>query len=472
MLKSYFKLTIRSLWNNRLVSSINLLGLSLGIACCLLLVMYVKHEYAIDKSLTDGDRIHRVLIQETGSNARKIALTGKTAFTDFKENYSSLESALRIRNFDYNMSPSNDSKKEVNVEFLFASANFFDFFGFPLLHGDEESALDGPSSIVLTASTALKLFGKTDVVGETLTIDAAAYFIFKKDLVVTAVAKDIENSHIEFEAIIPWAMTEPGGRIVADALFSKSLYNYVKTVKGTDVDRVVQEINDKLIERDPDADFQYYFQPIEEAYLNSGDIRFSSFRTGNAQMVKTLLIVAIIILLIACINYINLQTARESKRALEVAVKRVLGAQRKGLISQFIFESFLLVLLASCFAVLLVDLSLPAFNELTGSNFTINEFVDLGLLKFLLAIFILTSLLSGVYPAFVLSSFKASKALRGGRSSKGKNKLLRSGLMLVQVGVSIILIAVTLIIYQQTDYIDKKELGFNKDEGDHDWHHG
>lgn len=452
------------MWNNRLVSSINLLGLSLGIACCLLLVMYVKHEYAFDQFLEDGDRIHRVLLQETGANGRKIALSGKTAFEDLKANYSSLEDVLRIRNFSYEMSPSDDREKKVNVNFLFAGDNFFEFFKFPILSGDSQKALEDPSSIVITASTALKLFNRTDVVGETLSIDATAYFTFKKDLVITAVAQDIDNSHIEFEAIIPWSMTEPGGRIVADALFSRSLFNYAKTTPGADPEQTVRQINQRLTETDPNADYEYYFQPVREAYLDSNDIRFSSFRTGNAQMVKTLLIVAIIILLIASINYVNLQTARESKRSLEVAVKRVLGAERRGLITQFMLESFLLTLFASCLAVLFMDLSLPAFNELTGNDFTIQKLIDLGLVNFVFIIFVLTSLLSGVYPAFVLSSFKPSSALRGGRSSKGRNKTLRSGLMLLQLGVSIILIAITFIIYQQTNFIHKKELGFNKDQ--------
>lgn len=464
MMKNNLKIAFRNLTRNKLVSSINLFGLTIGIGCSLLLLMYVKYEHSFDDFMSDGDRIYRLIQQEKGQNARKIGLSGNETFADLAENYALVDQALKVRDMSYPMAPNGDFDKKVDVDFLYATSNFFSFFDFPLLHGDAESVLSDPSSIVISEETALRLFGKTDAIGESLTIDASLYYTFQKELIVRGVSKKVTNSHIQFEAIVPWEMKGPQGRVIADMFFSRSLYTYVKVVEGGQVIDIANEQNRKLLEKTPDADTEYFFQPLSDIYLGSNDILFLSFITGNSQTVNTLMYVAIVILLIAGINYVNLQTAKASKRALEVGVKKAIGASRKELMGQFLTESFLITLIASIFAVLVIDLSLPAFNNLTGKSFDIQLLIENGLFFYLPLILIVTALLSGFYPSLVLSGFQPSKVLKSANANTPGKKGMRSALLLVQFGVSICLMAVTYLIYQQSNFISQKELGFNKDQ--------
>lgn len=464
MLKNYLRLALRNLWKNKLVTSINLLGLTIGIGFSLLLFMYVNYENSYDAFFNDGDRVYRLISQETGQNARKIALSGNSDFEDLSTNYAGVEEAIKIRNFSYDMFPEGEDAKTVNVDFLFATDNFFSSFGFPLIDGSADQVLSDPSSIVITDELAMKMFGRTDVVGETITVDAAAIVVYKKNLVISGVTKKMLNSHMQFEAVIPWNMSNPDGMKIADAFFGGSSFSYMKVREGASAEVIAQEMNKRLKSVDPDVDFEYYFQPLNEMYLNSGDISFLAFETGNSGTVNTLFFVAIVILLVACINYINLQTAKGSNRSLEVGVKKVLGASKQNLVMQFLSESVAVTLVASVFAVLLVDIVLPTFNGLTGKSFDIGLLTANGMFEWLLVIFILTSLLSGIYPAFVLSSFKPSRVLKSSNAQTTKNGGFRKALLLVQFGISICLIAVTLIIVQQSRFISRKEMGFNKDQ--------
>lgn len=464
MFKNYLKLALRNLWKNKLVTGINLLGLTIGIGFSLLLFMYVKYENSYDSFMEKGDRIYRLIGEETGQNGRKIALSGNTDYEDLSTNYAGIEKAIKLRNFSYNMFPAGDSDKSINVDFLFATEDFFSVFDFPLLEGKPELVLNDPSSIVITEDLAMKMFGRTDVIGETITVDATVISVYQKDLVISAVARNMANSHIQFEAVIPWNMTNPEGMKIADAFFGRSLYNYVLVGEGSSAEVVALEMNDRLRSENPEADIAYFLQPLSDMYLNSGDINFLAFETGNSSTVNTLFIVAIVILLIACINYVNLQTAKGRNRSLEVGVKKVLGATKNNLVLQFLSESIAVTFVASVFAVLLIDVVLPTFNNLTGKSFDITMLTQNGLFEWLVVIFILTSLLSGIYPAFVLSSFQPSRVLKSSSSQGVKNSGFRKGLLLIQFGVSICLIAITFIIFQQSQFINKKELGFNKDQ--------
>lgn len=463
MLKNYVKLIFRNLWKNKTTSIINLTGLTIGIGCSLLLLMYVTFERSYDINVVNGDDVYRLLNRETSSNGRTIALSENEDYIDLSSNYPQIKDNVKIRDFSYNMYPQGELKKEVNVDFLFASPNFFEFFNLPIITGNLSSVLADPSSIVITEELAMKLFGRTDVVGETITVDATFYMTYQKDLIVTGVTEKVENSHIQFEAVIPWDMANTEGIKIADSFFG-SLYNYVRVNAGSNVDDIAVDMNLKLQEKDPNADYVNLFQPLSDIYFGSNDISFSSFESGNLQTVNTLFYVALVILLIACINYINLQTAKSSKRSLEVGVKKVLGAKRSGLVWQFMTESLLITFIAACFSILLIDLVLPAFNNLTDKNFTMQSLLDNGLASAFVIIYLSTAFLSGAYPAFVLSSFKPSSVLNSISASSPRHRRMRSGLMLIQFGVSICLLAITYLINQQTTFISEKELGFNKDQ--------
>ena len=462
MVKNYLRLALRNLWQNKVVSGTNILGLTIGISCSLLLLLYVKYEYSYDKFLPHLDNTYFQILEQTGTNARTVGLTGESDYQDLKANYPGVEDVVKIRNNSFDMSATGGAGQSVLVKSWFASDNFFSFFGFPLLAGSAEEVLKDPSSIVLTESTAKKLFGDENPIGKTVTLGT----YFEKDLVVSGIAADKPNSHINFEAIIPWEMTRPDGRVLAHMSYQASLYTYVKLTEGADIDQVTKSRNDRLSSLDAEYDGSYYydFVPLADMYLGTGHVQFMVFQSGNAATVNTLLAIALIILLVACINYINLQTAKGSKRSLEVGVRKVLGAHRGQLISQFLGESIVVTLISAVLAILVLDLSLPAFNELTGKSFTVSSLQEEGLFSFLAIIALITALLSGIYPALVLSSFLPSKVLRLSGASSLKGNRARKTLIFTQFVISIFLIAVTMVAFRQTQYINKKELGFNKDQ--------
>lgn len=464
MIKNYIKLALRNLWKNKLVTSINLLGLTVGIGFSLLLFMYVGYENSYDSFINSGDRVYRMILSEKGQNGRKIALSGNTDHEDLSTNYAGIEEAVKIRNFSYSMFPAGDAAKNFNVDVLFASENFFDVMTYPVLMGNQETLLNDPSSLVITDDLAMKLFGKTDVVGEQITIDATEIVIFKKDMRISGVVESLGNAHIKFEAVIPWAMQEPNGMVIADAFFGRSLFNYVKVKEGTKIEDITKIKNVQILSEDSDAGYEAYFQPLSEMYLDSSDISFLTFETGNKSTLNTLLIVAFVILFVACINYVNLQTAKGSGRSLEVGVKKVLGAEKSSLILQFLTESILVTLMASVVSILMIDLILPFFNQLTGKSFSMSLLFEQGMIFWLVVISVLTSVLSGMYPAFVLSSFKVTTVLKGKSVGMPKNSRFRRSLLFVQFGISISLLALTIIIFQQSQFISQKELGFNKEQ--------
>lgn len=461
MLKNNFKLILRNLWKNKVISSINLLGLTLGIACSLLLLLYVQYEYAHDDFMKDKERIYRLAGEQKGANPRKIGLSGQEDVDDLSQNYASVEAVVQLRNNRYNMIPEGYPEKKLRVDSWYASENFFDFFGFPLVEGDPEKALSDPSSVVITLSAAERLFGDENPIGKTLTIDASS---FKKELVVTGIAEDRDDSHIKFEAIIPWSMKAPDGRHIPHMWFQRSLYTYIKTAGVGQIEDITTQKNQALVESGGDESWEYFFQALGDIYLGSNDIQFLAFDSGNAQTVQTLFYIAIIILLVACINYVNLQTAKGTRRSLEVGVRKVMGAHRGQLIRQFLSESTVLTVFAALLAVLLIDLALPAFNALTGKSFTTLMLMDQGLIPFLVLITVVTALVSGLYPAFVLSSFKPTAVLKSSSTAGLSGRGARRTLMLMQFGISIFLISVTAITYQQTAFINNKDLGFNKEQ--------
>lgn len=461
MLKNNLKLILRNLWKNKVVSGINLLGLTLGIACSLLLLMYVQYEYGHDEFMKDKERIYLLAGEQKGANPRKLGLSGQSNVEDLRANYALVESVVQLRNNRYTMIPEGQEDKKLSIKSWYASEEFFDFFGFPLVNGAADQVLKDPNSIVITESAAVRLFGDDDPIGKTLTLDASS---FKKELIVTGIAEDRADSHIQFEAIIPWEMRAPDGRHIAHMWFQRSLFTYIKTVANNQIGDVTEQINQPYVESGDIEGWEYFFQPLSDMYLGSNDIQFLVFESGNAQTVQTLFYIAIIILLVACINYVNLQTAKGTRRSLEVGVRKVLGAQKNQLVRLFLAESALLTFFAAVLAVLLIDLTLPAFNSLTGKSFTISTLIEQGLFPFLILITIITALISGLYPAFVLSSFNPSSVLKSATASGLKGKGGRRALMLLQFGISIFLISVTLIINQQTNFINDKDLGFNKDQ--------
>ncbi|WP_348655469.1 ABC transporter permease [uncultured Roseivirga sp.] len=463
MLKNYLRLAIRNMWKNKVVSTTNILGLTIGISCSLLLLLYVKYERSFDKSITDREKIYFQVFEQLGNNARVVGLSGEEDYQDLKNNYSGIADVVKIRNNSYSIMPQGNENRKVSVDSWSSSANFFEFFGFPLIEGDPTTVLNDPSAIVLTESTARKLFGNANAMGKTVTIRVAS---FDKELVVKGIAQDVENTHIPFEAIIPWEMTDSRGRSIPHMWYQASLYTYIKLADGYPIDLIRQSRNAKIAEEDPEHADMYRFDyvPLTDMYLGTSHVQFMAFESGNINIVNTLLFIAITVLLVACINHVNLQTAKGSKRALEVGVRKVMGAHRKQLIYQFLGESVVVTTMAAALAVLVIDIVLPSFNQLSGKSFTTGSLIEVGLFPLLIIITLLTAFFSGVYPALVLSSFQPSRVLKISANANLKGTKARKVLIFFQFAISLFLIAVTAIAYQQTRYINSKELGFNKDQ--------
>ncbi len=461
MIKNYFKLAIRNLWKNKLITGTNLIGLTLGISCSLLLLLYVQYEYNMDDFIPEKENTYFLYGIQTGVNSRKVGLSAEGDYKDLSNNYAGVKETAIIRNNRSDFYPENNSTKKLSIDYWYASSNFFEFFGLPLIEGNAAQVLSDPSSIVITESTAIALFGTSNAIGKTVNMSGTST---DKSLVVRGIAADVKNSHIKFKAIVPWEMTFPDGSQPTKGL-AYSLYNYVKTEPGASIDEIRTLKNERLAKAPGfNGDFSYEFLPVTDMYLKSGDIQFMSFSSGSASAIQTLLFIAIIILLVACINYINLQTAKGARRSLEVGVRKVMGAHRGQLIRQFLGEAILITIISAVFSILLIDLGLSSFNQLTGKEFTTAALMNEGLLPVLLGIVLFTALFSGLYPALVLSSFQPSQALKASARESLKGGRARKTLMFVQFVISLFLIAVTVIAFRQNQFLHQKDLGFNKDQ--------
>ncbi len=462
MLKNNLKIAFRNLWKHKLVSLTNLVGLTIGISCCLLLLLFVRYEYSFDTFSQETENIYFHYYEQKGANSRFVGLSSNEEFDDLKANYASILDAAKIRNSGYQLYPEGDLTKKMRLDSWFGTSNFFSFFDYPLIQGDKESVLSDPTSIVLTESAAQRLFGDENPIGKTVTIDES---FLSKDLIVTGIAKDIKNSHVRFEAILPWDLTRKDGVKIADMWFGRSLFTYVKTPQGVNIQELTEEVNKPIIENGQIENYELFFMPFREMYMGAGNIQFLAFLSGSKSTINTLFAIAIIILLVACINYVNLQTARATGRAREVGVRKVMGAHKRQLTYQFMGESLMLTLLAAVLAVLVIDMVLPYFNQLTGKLFSMELLFAEGLLPLLVIITLITALFSGLYPAFVLSSFQPSKALKSSATVEGvRGSRLRKMLLLVQFGISMFLISITYVTYQQNQFINGKDLGFNKEQ--------
>ena len=461
MIRNYFKLAIRNLWKNKLITSTNLIGLTLGISCSLLLLLYVQYEYAMDDFIPESESTYFLYGKQTGVNERKVGLSIEADYEDLSTNYAGVKEAAILRNNRGDFYPEENSTKKLTVDYLYASSNFFEFFGFPLIEGNAAQVLSDPSSIVITKSTAIALFGTSNAIGKTVNMTGGSS---DKALVVRGVAVDIKNSHIQFKAIVPWNMTMSDGSQATKG-YQYSLYTYVKTTEGTSIDEIRALKNERLAkESGLDGNMSYEFLPVADMYLRSDDIQFMAFASGSAAAIQTLLFIAFIILVVACINYINLQTAKGARRSKEVGVRKVMGAHRGQLIRQFLGEAVLITVISALFSILLIDLGLSSFNQLTGKEFTSAALMQEGLIPVLVGIVIFTSLLSGLYPALVLSSFQPSQALKASVRESLKGGRARKTLMFVQFVISLSLIAVTVIAFKQNQFLHHKDLGFNKDQ--------
>ncbi len=457
MFKNYLKIAFRNLLKYKTISLINFFGLAMGMACSILILLFVRDELSFDTYHENKDRIVRAVNwneQDGNGSARTGAPWGPT----LKEEYPEVEDFVRFRFFGRTLIVNGETRAYESGG-LYADSSIFNIFSFELLQGDPSTALTQPNSVVITESLAEKYFGEDDPVGQNLLFDNSDQFK------VTGVVRDVpRNSHFSFNYLASfvsydfWDLTE--WRV-------NNFHLYLLLKEGVDpkaFEAKLPAFLDRHIAAEQRAEMETtpVLQKLTKIHLHSN--LFREFRpNGDIKYVYLFLIVAGFILLIACINFMNLATARAAKRAREVGMRKVIGAERAQLVRQFMGESLLLCLFSLFLAITLVELLLPYFNTLTGKTLSVNYFSDPLIITSFVGVAVLTGLISGSYPAIFLSSFRPIATLKSASPAGGSGRL-RKILVVAQFTVSIALIASTGVIYQQMQFIQNKKLGFNKDQ--------
>jgi putative ABC transport system permease protein len=458
MLKTYIKIAWRSLRKNRLYTAVNMIGLTLGIASCLLIGIYILNELSYDRFHKNGTDIVRVTMEYNGGNAvTKTAVTGTKVGPEFSRSFPEVQSF--VRTYKYPVTVGYQEKVFEEKQFLFADSTFFSIFSFPLVEGNAQTALNAPDKIVLSQSTARKYFGNESAIGKTLRVGDNRTFI------VSAVAADCpNNSQIKFDFIAAFTSLNASKR---EDWWTANYYTYLQLKPGTNLalfsNRVAAFMKQVTTQLDmgPAGYLTYHLEPLLSVHLHS---LLDALEPGNNIVyIYVLALVAILILIIACINYTNLATAQSTKRIAEIGVRKVLGAEKSELFRQFIGESILITFIAILTSVLIAYILLPYFNTLTSLNFTPADLAAPRVLLLLLVLWVSVGFLSGAYPALLLSNLQLAKVLKSGFSFTSKGNGLRKSLIVLQFTISLFLIIVTVIIIQQLSYIRNKDLGYNKD---------
>ena len=458
MLKNYLVVAFRNLFRQKGYSAINITGLAVGLAASFFILLWVQDELRHDRFLEEGERIHVVWRNvNIGDDVFTWNATSKPLAAVLETDYPEIEQAVNTYwTQDFVVTAEGRSFRESGN---YADADFFDVFAFPFIAGTPRTALQGESSVVITDRTARKIFGEDwrrtgRVLGQTLTIDQ------RKDFVITGIIEDIPPiSTLQFDVLLPIADFY-ARNTWADNWGSNGFPLYVKLREGASPASVNEKIGDVVNRNEEGADETIFLQPYEDVYLHS-DYRQGRLVGGRIEYVRIFSVVAIFLLVIASINFMNLATARSARRSREVGVRKAIGAGRKSLIMQFLGESALLSFIAFGFAVTLVLILLPSFNALTGKHIGPS---DLGVRFFLLglAVAFVVGLLAGSYPALYLSSFRPIVVLRGAFSHLRGAASMRKGLVVFQFALSILLIVATIAVYLQVQYIRNSHLGLDR----------
>ncbi len=471
MLRNYLKIAFRNLWRNKTYSGINLFGLAFGIATCLLISFYILDELSYDRFLTNADRVYRINsdIRFGGSDTHTANSSAPMAAA-LVQNYPEIEAAARILNQAPGMIWKGSEK--IQEKEVYADSSIFEVLGIPLLSGNPKTALNQPHTVVITRKMALKYFDTVEAVGKTLRVNDSQYYK------VTGVMEDFPStSHIKTDFF--FSMLD-NANSKQDYWLSHNFYTYLLLKPGVSPAKAEQQIQQLFIRRAgpfiqqtlgksmaeleaAGSYLRYSLIPITDIHLHSDRVDEMN-PPSNIQYVYIFSAIALFILVIACINFMNLATARSAHRAKEVGVRKVLGSGNGNLIGQFLTESIVLSLMAFAISLLLAELALPAFNNLADKQLTLSFFKDWYLFPLLLIFALLVGILAGSYPAFYLSAFEPAQVLKGKLTTGMRSGWLRSSLVVFQFFSSVFLIICTLAIYHQLKFIQKEKVGFNRDQ--------
>lgn len=471
MYKNYLKIAWRNLIKKKAYSAINIFGLGLGIACCLLIFMFVKDELSYDNYHEKGDRIFRVIHGDKADNSEGKQSTesfwvwgnapiGQALINYFPE----IDKVCQFSGRSDILLTNGDKMYQEDGVF-FMDSTVFDVFSWKLLKGNPKTALAAPFSIVLTETTARKYFGDEDPLGKSLKGSESAGRGDAGDYLVTGVMADVpSNSHFRFNALLSMSTFRKSRPEIFDAWGYVDFYTYFLVNGKFDQQKFEQKIPAFLAKQtdDPNSKYSIAIEPLKDVYLRT-EAQRQPGETGNLSNIYVFSIIGLFILVIAMINFMNLSTARSMERGKEVGIRKSIGAARGSLISQFLGESLIIVSLSMIVAVLLVFVALPGMSDFTGKVFVIQNFINGQTILLVIGIMLLIGLVAGSYPSFVLSSFSPVMVLKGmAKSSKG-GTYLRRVLVVFQFSLSIALIAGTIIVYFQMNHILDKDLGFDKE---------
>ncbi|MEP7373259.1 MAG: ABC transporter permease [Chitinophagaceae bacterium] len=459
MIKNYFKTAFRNIARHKLFSGLNIFGLATGMACSILIFLWVQDELSFDKFNRKPDHIFRLTCKLSDVEA---AVVPPPLAYAIQTQVPAIKRASRVAALQKMITIG--TKKFNEKRIYYADSNFLRIFNYPLLKGNAASVLSSPNNVVLTESTAIKYFGGAgDAMGKTIYIDDDRK---GSTLSVSGILKNIpSNSHLQFDMLVPIEMYDKVSPVQAWNNFDVFVYFQLKdAVEPTSsvTSNIEKQVNAIWKKNQPDAlQGTLFIQALTDIHLHSHYV-LDVAGQGNSQHVKIFSLVAVFIIIIACINFMNLATAVSGQRAKEVGLRKTVGALRSQLITQFIGESLLLSFISLLLALVIVFLMLPLFNQLASKSISFN-LLNIKMLAVLLSIAVATGLISGSYPAFFLSSFNPVKALKGVKLLQGRKSFLRNGLVVIQFSVSVILMISTLVIYNQLQYIRNRDIGFNKE---------
>lgn len=473
MFRNYLNVALRNIVRHKVHSSINVFGLAIGLASFVLIFLYVTDELSYDRYHEKADRTYRVAsLVEGAENSASMSFPVAPALLAEYPDY--VESATRLFNFQAPAMSISHTSETGNIvrynesRFFFADSTTFDVFDFELLRGDPETALAIPNVVLLTESTAYKYFKGDDPLGKTIRLERGGNIDFE---IVGILADTPRNSHFEFDFLASMVTLDAfggGGPYLGTNWYYNPAWTYIVLKEGVDRASFESLFPDFVARHWPPfivEDSEMYLQRLTDIHLTSR-LDFEIRANSDEAYVYIFSIIALFILVIASINFMNLTTARSSQRAREVGMRKVLGALRQQLVRQFLGESMLLALLATLIALPLIYGALPILNNFADKALTFSPINDAGLFMGLFIISLLVGGLSGMYPALFLSSFQPAQVLKGTLRIGTANAatLLRKGLVVLQFVISILLIVGTLVAYNQLEYMQSKSLGFDKDE--------
>ena len=455
MIKNFFRLSFRNILKNKGFAFINITGLAVGLAASLLILLWIQDELSYERFNHNAENIYRVEEDQFYSGERyHVTVTPHPSGPVWKEKIPEIKEQTRI-----NRLPRILFRQEEKVFFesavIAADSGLFKIFTMPFMLGDSETALNSPNSIVLTQKLASKYFGETNPVGKTLNLENKYQFM------VTGVMKDLpRNSMFTFEAVISYSFLKEIGAI-SDSWGNNSILTFLLLEKGADKNAVNKKLTDVVLEYSPQTTTKYLVFPLLDIHLHS---QFGyEISKGPVIVVFIFTLIAIFTLLIACINFINLSTAKASGRTKEIGIKKVTGADQKTMIIQFMLESFFLVSVALVFALLLIGLFLPLFNNISGKNFILSDLFQFKFILSVIVVGLVAGLISGIYPAFYLSSFQPVVILKGESVSGKGNGRLRQILVIIQFTLSILIAIAAIFMFRQLKHLQDKDLGFDKE---------